>query len=342
MEQPRHSVWRKILRTIGFFFVLFVVVLLAILFLPLNDPDFSVNEQAGLSFEDALAVARTELDKLPEGVRPQCAASVLDHGKPTPKVVVLLHGLSNCPAQYSQLAQEIYQKGYNVITPRMAYHGLTDRMNTKWGDISMHDLLTDANTAVNVAKSLGDEVVVVGLSVNGTTAAWLAQNRSDISRAVLLAPFMAPYGMPRWAIRPVQRLLLRLPNFFLWWDPVKKDAIPGPPFAYPRFPTRVIGEFMFLGTLVSTESRVQAPACKEIVVVTTASDAAIDLRQVEHVIKNWHRQNANVIQYQFPLSEKVPHDFIDPRQPNQQVALVYPTLLELILGDPGSVPGITR
>lgn len=342
MEKPRRRIWQKLLRVLGFVGIFIGVILLAILFLPLSNPNFSTTDEAGLSFADALAVARTELDNLPAGVRAQCAANVLDHGKPTAKVVVLLHGLSNCPAQYSQLSQEIFAQGYNVIMPRMAFHGFEDRLNNDWGQVGMHSFITDANTAVNLAKSLGDEVIVVGLSVNGTMAAWLAQNRADVSRVVMLAPFMAPYGMPRWLIKPVERSLLRLPNFFLWWDPVLKEKVPGPPDAYPRFPTRLIGEFMFLGSMVSEESRIDAPACKEIVIVTSGADVAIDMRQVEHLIKNWRRQNAGLTLYEFPASDKVPHDLIDPRQPTQRVDFVYPKLLEFILGDPSSVPGVTH
>jgi hypothetical protein len=192
-------------------------------------------------------------------------------------------------------------------------------------------MVDGGNQAVGLARSLGGKVTAAGLSISGATVAWMAQNRSDLDRAVLLAPFLAPAGLPDWAAAPVERLLLRLPNVFLWWDSNLRENIEGPPYAYPRFPTRVIGETMLLAREVLCESRSRAPQCASILVVTSASDKAADNQLTGRLVANWRRLGQGAIEtFEFPAAEKVPHDFIDPNQPDQKTALVYPKLIELL------------
>ena len=42
--------------------------------------------------------------------------------------------------------------------------------------------------AVDIAAGLGDQVTIAGLSAGGVVAAWAAQHRRDVHRAVLIAP----------------------------------------------------------------------------------------------------------------------------------------------------------
>ena len=180
----------------------------------------------------------------PPKIRPECAIQLLDHGHPTEQVFVLLHGLSNCPAQFTKLGRLLFERGHNVVVPLVPYHGEENRLATDWGRLSAEDMLEAGNQAADLARGLGTKVTAAGLSISGATVAWMAQNRSDVSRAVLLAPFLAPAGIPRWAWTPLERLFF-LPNMFFWWDSTKRENLEGPPYAYPRFATRVIGETMF-------------------------------------------------------------------------------------------------
>ncbi len=242
-----------------------------------------------------------------------------------------MHGLSNCPAQFGEFGRLLFERGHNVIIPRIPYHGEQDRLATAWGRLTAGDMLDSGNQAVDLAQSLGGKVTAVGLSVNGTTVAWMAQNRSDLDQAVLFAPFLAPVGLPQWAMMPVERLLLRLPNMFLWWDRRLRENLQGPPYAYPRFPTRVIGETMLLGREVVRESRSQSPRSASILVVTSASDTAANNRLTSELVANWRLLRPSGIEtFEFPAADNVPHDFIDPNQPNQKTAIVYPKIIELL------------
>ena len=253
------------------------------------------------------------------------------HDQPTEDVFVLLQGLTNAPEQFDKLGRILFERGHNVVLPLTPGHGEADLMTDKLGAFTAQAMLDSANEAVTLAHGLGRRVTVVGLSINGTTAAWIAQNRADADRVVLLAPFIAPFGLPQWALSPLGNLIVRLPNAFFWWDPTKKDKLARPPYVYARFSTRSIGETMLLGLDVLRASRRSAPACGSILVVTSASDFAANNTLTARLAANWQeRRPGAVATYQFPKKDDVPHDFIDPNQPNQRVELVYPRLIEML------------
>jgi pimeloyl-ACP methyl ester carboxylesterase len=267
----------------------------------------------------------------PPTVRHKCTIQLLEHGQPTERVFVLLHGLSNCPAQFSEFGRQLFERGHNVLIPRVPYHGEEDRLTTEWGELTAGEMLEAANQAVDLARSLGREVAVAGLSISGATVAWMAQNRDDVHKAVLLAPFLAPAGVPNWAVAPLERVLIRLPNMFFWWDAKLRENLKGPSYAYPRFPTRVVGETMLLAGSVLQESRILPARCPSILTVTSASDTAASQLVTDQLIANWQslRQNG-VDSFEFPEDQQVPHDLIDPNQPNQRIDLVYPKIIELL------------
>ena len=306
--------------------------LLPVFFLPVSHRPFVHHpSDKPLPYDEAVGELRTLIAASPANIRPECSVQLLENGHPTERVFVIMHGLSNCPAQFAELGRMLFERGHNVIIPRIPYHGDKDRLATEWGRLTAGDMLDSGNQAVDLARSLGAKTTAVGLSINGTTVAWMAQNRSDLDKAVLLAPFLSPMGPPIWAMTAVERLLLRLPNMFFWWDSRLRENFKGPPYAYPRFPTRLIGETMLLGREVLRESRSQSPRCDSILVVTSASDTAANNRVTSELVANWRRLRPSGVEtFEFPAADNVPHDFIDPNQPNQQTALVYPKIIEFL------------
>jgi pimeloyl-ACP methyl ester carboxylesterase len=284
-----------------------------------------------LAYHEAIREIRTVIARTPANIRRECGVQLFEHGHPTEQIFVLMHGLANCPAQFIELGRLLFERGHNVILPRIPYHGQQDRLATDWARLTAADMLDAGNQAVDLALGLGRRVTAAGLSINGATVAWMAQNRGDLNRAVLLAPFLAPAGLPRWARIPFERLLLRLPNLFLWWSPKEKENLHGPSYVYPRFPTRVIGETMVLGREVFNQARCRPFRCGSIVVVTSAWDIAADNRLTAELVENWRRLgHGGIDSFEFPAAERVPHDFIDPNRPNQKTALVYPKIIELL------------
>lgn len=256
----------------------------------------------------------------------------MQHGHRTERVFVLMHGLSNCPAQFRALGKLLFQRGYNVVLPRLPFHGEKDRLTEDWKAITAQMMLDTANNAVDVAHGLGKKVTVVGLSTNGTTAAWQAQHRSDLDEVVLLAPFLAPKGLPAWALAPTTRLILRLPNQFRWWDAQQKNA-GGNGYSYPRFPTHAVGQIMSASLELLREAQSTPPQCAHILVVTTASDATADPDFTRTLVERWRQHQPGAVRtFEFPREQHVDHDFIDPTSPTQQVKRVYPKLLSLMEG----------
>lgn len=308
-----------------------VGVLVWVLYFPIMRSPISHQPPPAPDHDQAAAGVRALIAATPPEVRSTARPVLLDHGYPTKRVFVLLHGLSNNPAQFAKLGQQLFERGHNVVIARLPFHGEENLLTTSWGRLTARQMVESGNEAADLARGLGQEVVVAGLSVNGTVAAWMAQNRADLSRVVVMAPFLAPAGVPGWAVGPLERLLLRLPNIFVWWNPVLKEKNPGPPTAYPRFPTRVIGETMWLGQTVLHESRHKVPACPSIVVVTTAADLAANNGLTAELVANWRKMRPSGIKtWEFPVTDEVPHDFVDPAQTNEKTERVYPVLLELL------------
>jgi hypothetical protein len=308
-----------------------IVGLLITAFLPMpfrySAPTFSPPSD----YAAAKALIEAKIAKAPRTLSEAGRPRVFLHDAPTEHVFVLLHGLTNSPEQFDKLGRILFERGHNVVIPRTPGHGDADLMTDALSVFTAKAMLDYANLAITLARPLGRHLTVAGLSINGATTAWVAQNRDDVDRAVLLAPFFAPRGLPQMAVKPLSQLLIRLPNFFLWWDPVHKDQFFADSHAYPRFSTRSIGETMRLGAGVFAESENAPPACGSILIVTTASDLAANNALTSRLAANWqaHRPGS-VASYEFPASENVPHDFIDPTQSDQRVDLVYPRLIEML------------
>ncbi len=307
-----------------------LLVLGAIGFWPLDPGELTMDSQPVLEYEKA----RLQLDEVmarPLGeVSEECRGRVFDHGRKTPVVVVLMHGLTNCPKQFAVFGELAFERGANVIIPRTPYHGYADRMTKDLALLDAQSMLDVANRAVDLARGLGERVVVVGLSVNGVTAGWLAQNRSDVDQAVLMSPFFAPHGVAERWVGPLARTLYRLPNLFPWWDPVAKERLEGSDVSYPRFSTHAIAQVMRMGLDVFRDANRESPAAGRITVVTSGADTAISAGAVEEVVEIWREGGATVDEKRFPKDLGVPHDSIDPLQPGAQTDVVYPVLLDLI------------
>jgi pimeloyl-ACP methyl ester carboxylesterase len=146
-------------------------------------------------------------------IHPFGASIELNHGHVTEEVFLLLHGITNTPVQFRLFGKLLYDRGANVVIPRMRFHGYHDRMTTASRYFTSQVMLDETSRAIDHTRTLGRRVTVIGLSVNGISAAWVAQNRSDVDTAMLMAPLLAARGMPNWTIRPSSRLFSLLPNF---------------------------------------------------------------------------------------------------------------------------------
>jgi esterase/lipase len=260
-------------------------------------------------------------------LNPECASVLLEHGQATPKAVVFLHGFTSSPKQFAELGAYFFERGYNVLVLRMPAHGFRDRLTPEPARLERRDFLDYATEALVLGRPLGAHLTLAGLSVSGTLVAWAAQARTDLDQAVLLAPALAPFGMPMRLVRPLARVVRRLPNVFVWWDPLQRARL-GPVTSYPRFSSHAIAEAFDLAADVYAATT--PPKTTDLVSVTNAQDHSVSNRATAKLLARWRQHGARIREHDFRGEVKGLHDFIGPYHPGARSDLVYPLLWELI------------
>ena len=277
---------------------------------------------------DRLVQLQAEEEANP-AINPICRTALLSHGRKMDQAVVLMHGMTNCPRQYAELAPLLYERGYNVLIPRMPQSGLADRNTDSLKHLRAEELRDCCNTMVDIARGLGTHVTYAGISVGGSMAAWVAQNRADVNRVVVIAPsFTLSSKMGILLSRVAMHLLSWLPNLMTQrFFPIKN----GPLYNYYGFATRGLGQMMRLGFSVFDAARTSAPAAPSIVLVTNTADPAVNNKIAHNLTERWRAYGAARVEtYEFDAKYKLIHDIVDPLQQEQQTELVYPILLQLI------------
>lgn len=264
-------------------------------------------------------------------VNPVCHSQLLIHGQMTERVIVLLHGMTNCPQQFCELGPIFFDQGYNVLIPRLPRNGLADRNTTELKNTTVAELLAFGNQTLAIATGLGQHVTVLGISASGVLAAWLAQFRPEVDAAVVIAPALGIVkdipvvnAPANWLTK---QICLRLPN--LMTQRIQPFTA-GPPQGYFGFATRALGEVIRLGDRVMTAARHTPPAARAITVVLNGGENAINNKLTRKLIQRWTTHGAKVTTYTFPAADHLIHDIIDPAQPAQQTAITYPVLEQLV------------
>ncbi|MBD2123206.1 carboxylesterase [Trichocoleus sp. FACHB-262] len=208
--------------------------------------------------------AQAREDALP--VRdPACRSRFWFHPRPTSKVCLFFHGFTAGPYQFEPMGEAFYQAGYNVLVPLQPGHGIAGDWNRDHPPPLPTDVLIYQNFAVDwlqQAQSLGQQVIVGGLSSGATLAAWLASEYpQQIARALLFAPYLSGTN------RLVDFLVEILPVYFEW---LNKDE-PGH-HGYDGFRIPTLRLFLDLGQELL--DRVAHRPAAPMFVISSASDRA--------------------------------------------------------------------
>jgi esterase/lipase len=279
-------------------------------------------------YAEALARVRAFQALDDDSILPEARSALFDHGSRTPLAVVLFHGYTNNPAQYSKFAPMLHERGVNVFVPRMPDHGDKDRLTKRIGALTAEQVVASASEAVDIACGLGERVGVLGISMGGSLSAYFAQHR-PISIAVPVAPEFGLLQMPYGVSRAVAWVVRHVPNAYLWWDPRLKSSLQ-PKTAYPRFSTHALMQTLRIGDDVRAASEKQRQLAERIVPVVNRCDPAVNNEVTKDVATNWAGWNRNGVDYVEMRNLPEWHDIIDWRNAKAPVDIVYPRLLQAL------------
>jgi pimeloyl-ACP methyl ester carboxylesterase len=282
-------------------------------------PDPAPDYEAATSRIDSVLAGEAKLALQDVG-----AGFALLHGSEAETSVVIFHGYTDVPGQFSAVARGYYEAGANVWVPRMPYHGYRDRMTTDLSRITADLLRRTADAEIDIAAGLGRKVVVVGLSGGGAMAAWAATERPDVARTIIISPLMLPSGYRPWMVRPLARLVAMLPDAYTWWND-KKVAGPGP--EYPRYSRHGIVSYLMLVERVKADGAGgRRPVTGEVVIVSNLHDQHLDTHYPIDVMRPLVRDPRALRVITIPASEGLLHDIVGlpgDNRPRLRVAYRY-------------------
>lgn len=280
-------------------------------------------------YREGIDGLHTIMDRDDDRIARNARTALYVHGARAPWSVVLLHGLTNHPGQFVDFAPQLYVLGVNVVVPRMPFHGYADRMTDALAGLTAEMLIATTYEAVDAAMGLGERVAVLGISMGGLLCAHLGQYRADVATSVPVAPDFGVLRFGRGLTDVLSAIVLRLPNFFLWWDPRLKEA-QRPATAYPRFSTHALMQTLRIGNAVYKAAKTTAPAAGRISTVVNVRDPAVNNAAAKQAVDRWRRRRTAGIDYIELANLPENHDIIDPDNPQARIGLVYKKLIEIL------------
>lgn len=109
----------------------------------------------------------------------------------TKKVALLVHGLSDSPYFYRDIAKILFKHGINVIAIRTTGHG-TDK--THLAGVRREQWYEDMQVGLKRAKEVGDEILLAGMSLGGALVLREALLNTEIKGLLLFSP---AYKLPK-------------------------------------------------------------------------------------------------------------------------------------------------
>jgi esterase/lipase len=242
-----------------------------------------------------------------------CGSKFLIHPDLRAKVFLFLHGFTAGPYQFEPLGKALFNKGYNVLIPLQPGHGRSGN----WNRQNPPPLPTDIQIYqqfllkwLQIAKTLGQQVVIGGLSTGGTLAAWLAlEHPQEIDRALLFTPYLAS----RYLL--LDQLIKILPIYFEWFN---KDASGN--FGYKGFCFKALRIFLQLAeeVLEKAHSCISAP----ILMVCSEGDHAVNRFKQQDFFRMVVKQQLKSWYYCFDDSLHIEHRMMTKLEDNDYEELV--------------------
>jgi carboxylesterase len=295
---------------------------------PTSAGDVRSHPRPTKSYSDAVSRANAVI-AADDSVVAEGGASILRaHGRHTPRAVVIIHGFTDSPKQFADLADSLYAHGDNVFVPRLPHHAERGKNVGELARLRAAELVRTADNSIDIASGLGDSVIVVGLSVGGTLAAWAGEHRAEVRRAVIIAPPFEPTHIPSMLERPIVNIGSHVPN-------VNRRSAPDSarPDRDPGFATHGLAQVLRLGMAVRRDAEHPGAGNAEMLFLVNAHDRTVKTAPVLDVARSWNKHGAPASVYEIPDSLALPHNIVDPMLRGVNVKPVLPMLIALTHGE---------
>jgi pimeloyl-ACP methyl ester carboxylesterase len=200
---------------------------------------------------------------------------LLSHGSKAPRAVVLLHGFTNAPVQFREIADAYFALGDNVLIPRVPAHGLTDPFAHELSILTPELLGDFCDDVVDAAAGLGDTLLVVGLSLGGLLAGHMAKMRDEVSSATLISPFIQPKAMPLWASGPFDAAMRALPDVYSWWNPKLQEVEVAGTYATPKFSMKAVAAQISFARDTEKTASPRTTRLERVLLIVNEADIAV-------------------------------------------------------------------
>lgn len=186
--------------------------------------------------------------------------------------VLVLHGFTGSPQTMRPVADALVDAGFSVELPRLPGHGthVEEMLQTAFDDWSSHVEAVYADVAARV-----DRVVVVGLSMGGTLAAWLASRHPEIVGVVFVNPLVAPIDPGMLAMLDEMVAVGETIAPGLGSDIADPDAVEDAYAGTPLVPLRSLAA----GVAALELSRISCP----VLIMTSTNDHVVEPSNSDHL-----------------------------------------------------------
>lgn len=170
--------------------IFLVTALIFILYHRQPIDDSIVYQPVGDNIEDYIDRQESQYTDIIAGTEKRIEWNNPDKKNKTRYVFVYLHGYSASRQEISPVIENLAQSfEANIFFTRLTGHG---RKSEAMREITISNLLHDGIEAIEVAKKLGEKIIIVGTSTGATLATWLAlQENTHIYSLVFLSPNFA-------------------------------------------------------------------------------------------------------------------------------------------------------
>lgn len=251
-----------------------------------------------------------------------------DHGRRTRRTTLLLHGLSASPYQFVDIGRALYERGHNVLIPRLPRHGYRDRLSDALATMNARQLKACALDCLEIAGGLGEEICVAGFSLGGLLAAYLGQFH-PLHRVVAVTPFMGVAFVPSRFRMHLAGWVLRRPNRFLWWDPFLRER-QLPAHGYPRYASHAIGHGLTIAHELLESAYREPPKADDLIVVMNSREPAVNNSAILQLVEQWSKHKPEAVHVHRFTDLPFAHDIIEPKRYPAVAQRVAPVLVELI------------